>query len=118
MIVSMVIVPIRIVRIFKNRCPEVLHKNSCSRGGSRAAATSKMERFVIIVNSFQPLTIITKRSILDVAAVLNPPLCSENFGAFSRKHSYWGPNLIKLWNEDLRYTKTVLHSKCAFLGVF
>ena len=38
------------------------------------AATSKMERFVIIVNGFQPLTIITKRSILDVAAVLDPPL--------------------------------------------
>ena len=45
-----------------------------SRGGSRTAATSKMERFVIIVNSFQPLTIITKHSILDVAAVLDPPL--------------------------------------------
>ena len=44
------------------------------RGGSRAAATSKMERFVIIVNGFQPLTIITKRSILDVAAALDPSL--------------------------------------------
>ena len=33
-----------------------------------------MERFVIIVNGFQPLTIITKRSILDVAAALDPPL--------------------------------------------
>ena len=29
---------------------------------------------MIIVNDFQPLTIITKRSILDVAAVLDPPL--------------------------------------------
>ena len=37
------------------------------RGRSRAASTSKMERF-------QPLTIITKRSILDVAAALDPPL--------------------------------------------
>ena len=44
------------------------------RGGSRAAATSKMERFVTIVNGFQPLTIISKRSILDVAAALGPPL--------------------------------------------
>ena len=44
------------------------------RGGSRTAATSKMERFVIIVNGFQPLTIITKRYILDVASVLDPPL--------------------------------------------
>ena len=33
-----------------------------------------MERFVRIVNGFQPLTIITKRSILDVAAALDPPL--------------------------------------------
>ena len=44
------------------------------RGGSRAAATSKMELFVIIVNGFQPLTIITKWSILDVAAILDPTL--------------------------------------------
>ena len=39
------------------------------RGGSRTAATSKMERFVIIVNGL--------RSILDVAAVLDPPLVME-----------------------------------------
>ena len=38
-----------------------------SRDGSRAAATSKMERFVIMVNGFQLLNIITKHSILDVA---------------------------------------------------
>ena len=44
------------------------------RGGSRTAATTKMELFVIIVNGFQPLSIITKCSILDVAAVLDPPL--------------------------------------------
>ena len=58
------------------------------RGGSRTDATSKMERFVIIVNGWKPLTIITKRSILDVkpltiitkrsilgtAAALDPPL--------------------------------------------
>ena len=41
------------------------------RGGSRAAATSKMERFVIIANGFQPLTIITKHSILDFATPLD-----------------------------------------------
>ena len=45
-----------------------------TRGGSRIAATSKMEHFVMIVSSFQPLTIITKSSILDVAAALDPPL--------------------------------------------
>ena len=51
------------------------------RGGSRTAAASKMEHFVITVNPWKPLTIITKRSILDVAAVLDPPLKGhkENF---------------------------------------
>ena len=48
------------------------------RGGSKAAATSKMECFVIIVNGFQPLTIITKRSNLDVAGALNPPVLGHN----------------------------------------
>ena len=48
------------------------------RGGSRAAATSKMEHFAIIVNGIQPLTIITKRSILDVAVALDPPLVLVN----------------------------------------
>ena len=47
---------------------------SMARSGSRAAAIFKMGRFVIIVNGFQPLTIITKHAILDVAAILDPPL--------------------------------------------
>ena len=45
-----------------------------SRGGSRPATASKMEPIVIIINVFQSLTIITKCSILDVAAVLDPDL--------------------------------------------
>ena len=49
------------------------------RGGSRAAATSKMERFVIIVNGRNPLTIITEHYILDVAAPLDSPLDLINF---------------------------------------
>ena len=52
----------------------LIHGIICDRGGSRAAATSKMERIVIIVNGFQSLTIITKRSILVIAATLDPPL--------------------------------------------
>ena len=51
-----------------------LHRLVVSRGGSRTGATSKMERFVMIVNGFQPLTIMTKRSVLDVAAVPDPTL--------------------------------------------
>ena len=59
----------------------IVHKNfPILRGGFRAAATSEMESFVTIVNDFQPLTIITKLSIVDVAAVLDQPLlfcCAE-----------------------------------------
>ena len=44
------------------------------RGGSRVAAASKMECFVIIVNGVQALTITAKHSILDVAAALDPLL--------------------------------------------
>ena len=51
-----------------------------TRGESRNAATSKMERFVVIVNGFYPLTIITKGSILDVAAVLDPSLQTTSTG--------------------------------------
>ena len=44
------------------------------KGGSKTAATSKKELLVIIVSGFQPLTMITECSILDVAAVRDPPL--------------------------------------------
>ena len=54
------------------------------RGGSRTAATSKMELFLIIVNGL--LTIITKRSILDVAAVLDPLLILSPFRIFVLDH--------------------------------
>ena len=55
-------------------------KHSCrvNRGGSRTAATSKVERLVIIVNGWKALTIITRRSILDVAGALDPPLVNTH----------------------------------------
>ena len=70
------------------------------RRGSRTAATSKMEYFVIIVNGFQPLTIITKRSILDVAAVLDPPLLKvfqkrDLFKSFPKDHAITNSMLEK-----------------------
>ena len=43
------------------------------RDRSKTAATSKVELFFIIVNGWKPLSIITKSSTLDVAAVLDPP---------------------------------------------
>ena len=62
------------------KCFGYKRNGSCShvivvaKGGSRTAATSKMEHFVIIVNGWKPLIIITKRSILDVTAALDSPL--------------------------------------------
>ena len=53
-------------------------RNMLIRDGSRAAAASKMECFVIILNGWKPLTVITKHSILDVAAALDPHLLIEN----------------------------------------
>ena len=57
----------------KSKLPDIGNVNGIW-GRSRAAAASKMECFVIIVNGWKPLTIITKRSILDVPAALDPPL--------------------------------------------
>ena len=67
--------------VLEDKIYETMYRNQAKmnrtrkpRDGSRTAATSKMEHFVIIVNVWNSLTIITKRTILDVAAVLDPPL--------------------------------------------
>ena len=70
----------RVLQILKKNKDTVIKKpdkgngNFNFRGGSRAAATSMMVPFVIIVNGFQPLNIITKSSTLDVPLVLYPCL--------------------------------------------
>ena len=43
-------------------------------GGSRTAATSKVELFAIIVNGSKSLIIITKSSTLDAAVAVDPSL--------------------------------------------
>ena len=58
-----------------------------TRGGSMTVATSKMERFIVIVKGWKLLTIITKRSMLDVVAVLNPPLITGSLRLAARKIS-------------------------------
>ena len=47
--------------------------------GSRATATSKIQRLVIIVNGWKPITVVTKYSILDVAESLDSPLSTVFF---------------------------------------
>ena len=61
------------VDVIKSKSLNFLKFEYLKRGGSRTAATSKMERFVI-TDFWKPLTIIAKRSILDVAAALDPLL--------------------------------------------
>ena len=70
------------------------------RGGSRAVATSKMKRFVIIVNGWRPLTIITKRSILDVAAALDLPLGSIFGKKIVTRSGILGPLEIQYWRSN------------------
>ena len=52
---------VKYLRIFVFNLMKCVFKNlrSIYRGGFRTAATSTMEHFVILVNGFQPLTVIT-----------------------------------------------------------
>ena len=81
------------------------------RGGSRTAATSEMEHFVIIVNGWKPLTIITKCSILDVAAALDPPLLLANLYD-KKKNVIHIRNLKQALNHRLELIK--LHAVIRF----
>ena len=64
---------------FLKMFPKNIVKTNIIRGRSRIAATYKMELFVIIFNGFQLLTIIKKGSTLDVSAVLDPPLITDDY---------------------------------------
>ena len=76
------------------------------RGGFRTAATSKVELFVIIVNRFQPLSIITKNSTLDAAAVLDPPL-----EMLQKDQSNFEPNYFELFLPSIVMSKYKYLSK-------
>ena len=70
-----------------------------TRGGSRTTVTSNMEHFVIMANDWKPLTIMTKHFILDVAAVLDPPL--ENCLS----------HLCNIHSANVGCTKDILHDR-------
>ena len=53
--------------------------NWSSRRRSRAAGTSNMEDFVIIVNGWEAINYYQECSTLDVAAALDPPLGRVTF---------------------------------------
>ena len=69
-----------------------------------------MERFVIIVNGWKPLTIITKRSVLDVAAVLDPPLeCARTFNIF-RKYLSFLKEQYEMGIKEIRQIKVFYYT--------
>ena len=51
---------------------------SYRRRGSTTPTTSKMKLFMTIINSLQPLIIVIKSSILDIAEVLDQPLACQH----------------------------------------
>ena len=89
-----------------------IENNNKSRGRSRTAATSKMQLFVTIVSSYQPLTIITKCSILDVAAVLDLPLITLNTSLLEGKlslvvnQSFFNETVTEALNKMTNFLKS------------
>ena len=80
-----------------------------TRGGSRTAATSKMGLFVIIVNGGKPSTIITKSSILDVAAVLDPLLGTQI--PIQNASSFFEYLDTQTWDKRDTYCKQLFFTK-------
>ena len=68
-----------------------------TRNGSRTAAASKVDLFMIIVNGCRPLTIIRKSSTLDVGC---PRSASENFNQCHRGPGFWKINNSLVSNEE------------------
>ena len=68
-----------------------------------------MGRFVIIVNGLKPLFIITKHSILDIAAALDPPLVITETQTQMRKNSSdFSKNFMnRFFTEHLRTVASV-----------
>ena len=79
-----------------------------TRGGSRTAATSKVELFVVIVNCWKPLTIMTKSSTLDVTAVLDPPLGTMMNLFPTTLGSFAWPFTEKIFPEALLWNRKIL----------
>ena len=93
-----------------------MHCKKCfsfTRREFRTAATSKMELFLIIINGFQPLTIITKKSILNVAAVLDPPLFVHPSSDSTKIEILESTKLINVYNTlYVMFTNISQYCKC------
>ena len=72
-----------------------------------------MDRFAIIVNVWKLWTIITNRSILGVAAALDPPLASPLFS----KNEAWKKKQAKSW-FDVTMGRFDGAEVCEFVGIY
>ena len=66
---------------------------------------------MIIVNGSHPLIIITKHSILDVAAALDPPLASEHFdcqtnGSFQKCKKEFFQSFLFIFEQNRQKKET------------
>ena len=66
----------RVNGMLRDLCEKMVLVLFVIRGGSRAAATSKVELFVMIVNGWKPLAIITKE--LNLGCCSSPRSASGN----------------------------------------
>ena len=74
---------------YRNWCFLAQCSKDFKRSGSSAAAISKIEHFVIIINGWKLLTIITKCSILDAAVALDPLMFTACQLWASLSHTSW-----------------------------
>ena len=108
---------------FQNRITDIASKR-ITRARSRTAATSKIEHFVIIVNGWKRLTIITKHFILDVATVLVPRLitvgifCNINITDNVRKESIQNFSSIIVTHNNLFFYRLTILLFCLLILLF
>ena len=79
----------------------VINKKSPLRGGPRTVTTSKVELFVIIVNGWKSVTIITISFTLDFAAVLDPPASTFTINILQNNHQL----VLRMYGNRFKLSK-------------
>ena len=76
-----------------------MYKKQKSEGCPGSYAISKMKFFVTFVNGFQLLTNVTKKSILDITGVLDPPLIYYEYCESGQNLAPPSPTLLRLQKQ-------------------
>ena len=92
----------------------VLTLMSKLRGISTTPATSKMKFFVTLVNGFQPLTNITKNSMLDVAGFLETSLIITHIKLFIYQSLITGKAVTLIFCNEISCKADLYFKACFF----